>query len=316
MKARKFVLGAAACTLLPALTFSLSAREAVPEPAPAPPQEQTQPPAPAAPPQEQGQAPAGTAGAGTQTQAQVDANLVLGVNLNEHSVRNQAGEEIGSVEEVAVDASTGRIRFLSVGVGGFLGIGDTDVAVPWEAVKVEKKAAGEFDLVVNIDKAKLEKAPRFEKTKLAEMTESQWLEQTYSFFGLQSPKAEAPEAMPGIVLSSQLNEEEVKGSGGEDIGSVEEIVFNTATGEIAFVIVGVGGFLGIGDRDVAVPFNAFQLRKDNAGAPELVLNATKQQLEGAPHYVSGEFTPALNYWARTVPEKALPPIGEGPAPAP
>jgi len=50
------------------------------------------------------------------------------------------------------------------------------------------------------------------------------------------------------------------------------------------VIVGVGGFLGIGEKDVAVNFAAIEPRSDADGNVSLYLNAPQEQLEAAPEF--------------------------------
>ena len=49
-------------------------------------------------------------------------------------IHNQNNEKIGDVSEMLVDQS-GKIQAVVVGVGGFLGIGERDVAIPFEQVK-------------------------------------------------------------------------------------------------------------------------------------------------------------------------------------
>ena len=62
-------------------------------------------------------------------------------------------------------------------------------------------------------------------------------------------------------------------------------------GRISTAIIGVGGFLGVGEKDVAVPFNS-------AGDRYLVIDATKEALEKAPGYIydqsKGVWVPATN----------------------
>ena len=50
------------------------------------------------------------------------------------------------------------------------------------------------------------------------------------------------------------------------------------------MIVGVGGFLGIGEKDVAVNFASIEPRSDEDGDVSLYLNATQEQLEAAPEF--------------------------------
>src|ERR1700730_2373869 len=55
-------------------------------------------------------------------------------------------------------------------------------------------------------------------------------------------------------------------------------------GKIAAFIVGVGGFLGIGEKDVAVPFNAVQFKTKDNNTWYPVMNTTKDALKNAPGY--------------------------------
>jgi hypothetical protein len=64
------------------------------------------------------------------------------------------------------------------------------------------------------------------------------------------------------------------------IGDIKDVLVDKS-GKIATLIVGVGGFLGAGEKDVAVPFEAAHpTMKDNKWW--LVMNATKDGLKSAP----------------------------------
>ena len=69
----------------------------------------------------------------------------------------------------------------------------------------------------------------------------------------------------------------------ENLGDINDILIGT-DGKVRAVIVGVGGFLGIGEKDVAVSFNAIEPYTDGDGNFELRLNATQEQLEAAPEF--------------------------------
>jgi sporulation protein YlmC with PRC-barrel domain len=59
-------------------------------------------------------------------------------NYYKQSVYDPNESKIGDVDDVLVDQS-GKITALIIGVGGFLGAGEKDVAVPFSAVKTAKK---------------------------------------------------------------------------------------------------------------------------------------------------------------------------------
>ena len=64
------------------------------------------------------------------------------------------------------------------------------------------------------------------------------------------------------------------------IGDVKDLILEK-DGKVNAAIIGVGGFLGAGEKDVAVPFDQLQL-KDKNGKRYLVMNANKDALNSAP----------------------------------
>jgi hypothetical protein len=80
-------------------------------------------------------------------------------------------------------------------------------------------------------------------------------------------------------LFSKFNGTDVIGTDDAKIGDVSDILFDKQ-GKVDALIVGVGGFLGIGSKDVALPVNAFQtVPGNNGGADKLRLSMTKDQLK-------------------------------------
>jgi sporulation protein YlmC with PRC-barrel domain len=82
------------------------------------------------------------------------------------------------------------------------------------------------------------------------------------------------------------------GTDWDNIGEVSDVIL-TRDGQVAAVLVDVGGFLGIGERTVAIDMNAIRLVSD-AGTSEdlndyfIVLQASRANLETAPEYTSQE----------------------------
>src|SRR5690606_4201735 len=94
-------------------------------------------------------------------------------------------------------------------------------------------------------------------------------------------------------LGSRLMGQPVYSSTGDDaeqIGTINDIVFS-AEGEITAVVIGVGGFLGIGEKSVAVDFQSleFTLAADNT--ERWVLPTTAEALTNAPDFVWAEDEP-------------------------
>jgi len=69
---------------------------------------------------------------------------------------------------------------------------------------------------------------------------------------------------------------------GSEIGDVNDVLLDTS-GRVAAVIVGLGGFLGGGEKNLALAFSAFELVKKDLES-RLVLNIHKEKLELAPGF--------------------------------
>jgi PRC-barrel domain len=67
----------------------------------------------------------------------------------------------------------------------------------------------------------------------------------------------------------------------EDLGKIEDLVLDAGAGRIAYAVLSFGGFLGMGDKYFAIPWNAFHF---NLPEKRAVLNVDKKLLENAPGF--------------------------------
>lgn len=98
------------------------------------------------------------------------ASEVLGLNV----MTPDNEDTIGEVDDLVLDAENGTIRYAAVSVGGFLGIGDKMVAVPWKAFECRKDEDGNSYLSLNTTKEKLEKAPGFDQDHWPDFGNEKW----------------------------------------------------------------------------------------------------------------------------------------------
>jgi len=84
------------------------------------------------------------------------------------------------------------------------------------------------------------------------------------------------------VLGSDFVGTPVNDKSGQQIGKIVNLVFDQ-TGRIELAVIGAGGFLGVGEKDLAVPFDAVKSEEVN-GKHVFVIDATKEQLAAAPAY--------------------------------
>lgn len=84
----------------------------------------------------------------------------------------------------------------------------------------------------------------------------------------------------GQILASELVGAPVFGPDGDEIGHVDDLIFD-AEGRLEGAVVSIGGFLGFGDRLVALPWSTVQ-----PGAPgqPVIVGASGEQLEAAPEF--------------------------------
>ncbi len=108
----------------------------------------------------QGEKAAGIAFIANETSSQILASSILSM-----SIQNRSGDDakrIGTVNDLIMDKHH-KLVGIVVGVGGFLGMGQKNVGIPWSAVanvNSEKRVA-----VVNVTKAELQEAPAFATTQ-------------------------------------------------------------------------------------------------------------------------------------------------------
>jgi hypothetical protein len=86
----------------------------------------------------------------------------------------------------------------------------------------------------------------------------------------------------GGALVSTYFDRGMHNRSGEKIGSISDLIV-TPDGIIAAALVGVGGFLGIGEKEVAVPFSSIEVVR-NGNDVRFVIDATKEALKDAPSY--------------------------------
>jgi sporulation protein YlmC with PRC-barrel domain len=85
--------------------------------------------------------------------------------------------------------------------------------------------------------------------------------------------------------ASKLIGAKVYGPDNKSIGEINDIVL-AGSGQTQAAVIGVGGFLGVGEKEVAVPFDALQVnRKANSEAiDKITVSFTKEQLKDAPKF--------------------------------
>ncbi|MEM1365688.1 MAG: PRC-barrel domain-containing protein [Pseudomonadota bacterium] len=246
-------------------------------------------------------------------------NRILASNLIGATIYTSAaeqGEAIGDVNDVILSPN-GDVIAAIVGVGGFVGIGEKDVAVEFSKLSYQTGENGERWLTGEFTQESLEAVPEFDRAVFAstdrEMSAANELET-----GAQEMMQTATEPMetdnemvvaegateqlvPTIELdmendlmvpmtSAEISADtmlgySVMGIDGDRIGEIDDFILN-AEGNIDAVIVDVGGFFGIGEKEVALGFNELQIMRESADAEwsAIQVAATEEQLKDLPEW--------------------------------
>jgi hypothetical protein len=86
-------------------------------------------------------------------------------------IKNAQGKDIGEIDRLLIDPQSGKVSHVVVGLGGFLGVGEKKVVVPWSELKMGAGQEGKKPVIM-MDQGKLENAPRYERTAKADRSPS------------------------------------------------------------------------------------------------------------------------------------------------
>ncbi len=86
---------------------------------------------------------------------------------------------------------------------------------------------------------------------------------------------------PELMGANTLIGNDVVNQQDEDIGDIKEIMLDVRTGRVSYAVLAFGGFLGMGEKLFAVPWQALQLDTVNK---RFVLNVVKERLATAPGF--------------------------------
>ncbi|MBZ9742312.1 MULTISPECIES: PRC-barrel domain-containing protein [unclassified Mesorhizobium] len=243
---------------------------------------------------------------------QADGNLAT--NIIGENVYNGTGDDaqkIGDVNDIVL-TKEGKAQSLIIGVGGFLGIGEKNVAYDFAKAKWAQKN-GDRWLVAQTTKEELQAQPDFNRKAYdpaPATTASNEPAATAPSATTTAPAvapadktaaapadATAPDqtqtaaidkstltAMPvGEIRADDLKGTTVYGANDAKVGEIGDVVLAPDKKADA-VIIDVGGFLGIGEKEVAVGMDNLKFMTDKNGKKYLYTSFTKEELEKQAAY--------------------------------
>jgi sporulation protein YlmC with PRC-barrel domain len=232
-----------------------------------------------------------------------------GNDLIGKAVTNNANENLGRVEDIVIDANTGRILYGVVSFGGFLGLGEKWFAVPWESLQLQGNAE---KLVMNFDKETLRNAEGFDKSNWPDFANQRWATNTYRTYNVQpywNEQRLAADTSGNTVTGQSIttssgyrhrwNQAPTKWTKVSDLDGVDVLngqnekigdIYNTAIdpdgGRILFAVI------DLDNADlVAVPWQSVELRceGDNKADKKLIVNMTHDQLKNMGTFTNDQW---------------------------
>jgi hypothetical protein len=97
-------------------------------------------------------------------------------------VKDSAGKDLGTVNELVVDLKDGKVRYGVLSSGGVAGIGAKLFAIPFHDFKLQQTADQKF-FALNITPDKLRDAPAFDANRWPNMANPKWASEIDQFYG-------------------------------------------------------------------------------------------------------------------------------------
>ena len=235
-------------------------------------------------------------------------------------------ETIGKVSDVVFDKD-GQAKSVVIGVGGFLGVGAKNVAFDYDKLQWAERN-GDRWLVAQATKDELTAQPEFDSKPYAPApapaastdakapAASAPADTAQTPVDMNAAPAEPVKRADGNLATNIIGETVYNGTGddAQNIGSVNDIVL-TNEGKAESLVIGVGGFLGLGAKNVTYDFGKAQWAEKN-GDRWLVAQTTKEELQAQPDFNRKAYDPAPATTASNEPAATAPAAAPSDATAP
>jgi sporulation protein YlmC with PRC-barrel domain len=219
------------------------------------------------------------------------------------------GVKFGKVNELIVDPDEMKVRYLDIEVDkGVEGVtDDRHLLVPVGVASIDEKDDKVF--IRTVQTVSLLKTPPYKggvvtrdyedelrQSYFQEKTRSSDDEDYYNSEYFDDEKFYAPrrnrKVIPDTIDSERDNKiftlsattligDRVVNRAGEDLGKIEELMIDISEGRIAYAVLSFGGFLKIGEKYFAIPWEALELNKNER---KFLLDVSEEKLENAPGF--------------------------------
>jgi len=203
------------------------------------------------------------------------------------TVTTRQGKEVGRIENIVLDAATGDLLYCVVTSESVLGVGGTLRALPWEVVQ---GAADRKSFQLQLEEEQFQNAPQFDKDSWPDMLDRHWVDAIHVYYGkpprlgkhlppeTNEPVAQGPRP---VLMAASLLGSQVISPRGQRLGTIEDIVIESTAGQVAYVVLAMGGLSQRQAKWLALPWQELQQSK---GLGTFVLTVDDKVLEETPGF--------------------------------
>jgi sporulation protein YlmC with PRC-barrel domain len=240
-----------------------------------------------------------------QRTGMVASDAITGIDVRDHQ-----GENIGDIDRLIINRETGDIAHVIVATGGFLGIGRDHIQLSWDQVELVRD---DGEIVARVNRAAVDAAPEVDRDRFDAAWERDRIgtrvgttgtardadrdRDTVGRAGRDRETTGAPRPgardtaqprdtaqQPGVADASFIAEDRLTGTQVQDaqrndIGRVERLMIDPQDGRVGYMVVGTGGFLGVGRDHMLVPFEHAQVSMIDRN---LVVTLDQRVIDEAP----------------------------------
>lgn len=271
---------------------------------------------------------------GKEKQAQQAPKLrrvseITGKMASGTNVVGSDNQKLGDIDHLAIDLNSGKVAFAVISSGGVAGVGGTWRPVPLKAIKFSEL---NDPAQLNVAKAEFESAPSIDRDSWNKLTENEFRTTVHKHYKIEidvdrdrdrdrdrdgdrdlsrsterettrtttttSTTAKANTGTWNLIRSDECIGMKVSNPQDENLGEVNDLVCDLNQAKIAYVVLGFGGFLGMGEKLFAVPWQALNL---DQAEKEFVINVDKDRLRDAPGFDRDRWPDMADVrWTQTV----------------
>lgn len=216
----------------------------------------------------------------SQQQAPTQQGDLRVTRMQDMKVQNARGEDLGEVKDVVIDARSGKVEYVALSHGGFMGIGESLFAYPVSRFEMGP-ARDALVLSANVTEEQLDERDGFNDDNWPKLRNDRdfWARIDQRFPGAEqsaSAGGGAQQQERAFVRASELIGKQVQDRAENMIGEVEDLVVSLSEGTVRFAAIDTPG----DDNLVPVPMDALSVREDG-GDPALRYERDRMDLSRA-----------------------------------